>query len=438
MLRFGTFVALISVIALGHIDCDRYRRTTTCDWTNQWACPPNWGNKGQARDDGSEGWTCCCSCGGSIDTARSLAQAASDAAYRAARSCLTFNAGCVADGNALSDSFYKAMKFAQTPSAVCRYQVHQCLGDATAAVSTISDASPHVKDLISHCVHGQNPGDFYWCAGDIAHVTGDMLNIIQAMDKTKYDCGFGAACSKSSVASKYHRSLNLTMSLMSNVQPNTSNSSMPALATSTVQRSVSNSTRHFLSCDAYRRTVTCDWTAKWACPPNRGSEGQASDDGSEGWNCCCSCGGSIGTAGALIQGAVDAAGQATRSCATFSGQCVIDTRNAYDFFWQAIKHVQTSAFVCHSQGQQCINSAAAVLSLMDCSTPHMVNLNDHCVHGGNAGDYWWCVGDVSHVAGDAWNIKKAVNAMLYECGFGGTLGNQSALLNIGIQAPVLV
>jgi hypothetical protein len=443
MLRFGAFVCLMSAGARATLDCDTYRKTTTCDWTDKWACPPNQGTHGQASKDGSDGWTCCCSCGGSIDTAASLAQAASDAAGRAAKSCLTFNNQCVTDGNALSDAFFKAMKFAQATVATCQYQVQQCLGDASSVVSTISGAIPHVNDLVSHCVNGQNPGDFFWCAGDITHVTGDMLNIIEAINTARYDCGFGEACSKDSVALKSHRKLNQTMPLMRDVQPNTSSLSIPATAWRTAQPNVSSSIGPLadFDCDTYRRTTTCDWTEQYACPPNRGTKGQASDDGSEGWNCCCTCGGSIGTAGALMQQAADAAGQATESCATFSGQCVTDTSNAYNAFSKAVKYSQTSAFVCKGRVQQCLNDAASVISLMDCATPHLVNLNDHCVHGKNAGDYWWCAGDVAHVSGDAWNIKAAVDTTLYHCGFGGahdTLGNQSAMTKPDIQAFVSV
>merc|ERR1719408_855361 len=48
-----------------------------------------------------------------------------------------------------------------------------------------------------------------------------------------------------------------------------------------------------LGCPAYRQSTTCDWTSDYACPPGHGAKGQASDDGSQGWNCCCSCSGSI-------------------------------------------------------------------------------------------------------------------------------------------------
>merc|ERR1711862_555746 len=41
-------------------------------------------------------------------------------------------------------------------------------------------------------------------------------------------------------------------------------------------------------CAEFCSSTGCGWTSEWSCPwQPRGSKGQASDDGSDGYDCCC-------------------------------------------------------------------------------------------------------------------------------------------------------
>jgi len=184
------------------------------------------------------------------------------------------------------------------------------------------------------------------------------------------------------------------------------------------------------NCPAYRKSVSCDWTDQWACPPGQGTKGQASDDGSEGWHCCCSCGGSIDTAADVTHQSIDAAARAAKSCTTFNNQCKSDSTAAYDAFDKAVKFTSTSAFVCAHQGEQCADAVQSTVKAINTAVPHFQDFNNHCVHGKNAGDLFWCAGDVAHVGHDLWQIKSAIDTAKYNCGFGDTVNDQTAAVNV--------
>jgi len=176
-----------------------------------------------------------------------------------------------------------------------------------------------------------------------------------------------------------------------------------------------------LGCPAYRDSATCGWTTNYACPgaPRRGARGYASDDGSQGWNCCCSCSGSIETAGHWSQKAIYAVGRAQRSCATFSNSCSSDISAARLAFQNVNTFSATAHYICNYQAQTCVMDANKIVNVVLTVFPQIETLLEHCLHGG-ADAKWWCPGDIMNLVHTAQAIQTAVSTTKYDCGFGGS------------------
>jgi hypothetical protein len=120
-----------------------------------------------------------------------LIENATDAADRAAKSCETFNDQCVADSKAAFESINKAAVFSSTSAFICQSQGQECMDSTSSTVKDFQASVKDSEDFDKHCINGQNPSDFFWCAGDIVHVIKDLVVDKSAIDNAKYKCGFG-------------------------------------------------------------------------------------------------------------------------------------------------------------------------------------------------------------------------------------------------------
>jgi hypothetical protein len=143
-----------------------------------------------------------------MDTALEYLQKAQDAAGWAAESCVTFSDECYDDSSTASDAFYKLQKFANTAGSTCANQGEQCMTSvkdgSESILNTIQPALSHFQDFQAHCQDGSSPMDLIWCAGDIAHITGDLWTIKSSIDNAKYACGWGSNSVNATTASKSH------------------------------------------------------------------------------------------------------------------------------------------------------------------------------------------------------------------------------------------